>query len=74
VSAAFPNSVSGKRSDPPALIDFEPRKLATDRVGEFVCEVEAQCVDDEQRDALPALEMFLFLGKELVCVLLADER
>jgi len=39
-----------------------------------VCEVEAQCIDDEQRDALPALEMFLLLGKELVCVLLADER
>jgi len=66
--------IGGKGPDPPALIDFEPGKLATDRVGEFVSEVEAQCIDDEQRNALPALEMFLFLGEELVGVFLADER
>jgi len=38
-----------------------------------VSEVEAQRVDDEQRNTLAALEVFLFLGEELVGVFLADE-
>jgi len=65
--------IGGKGPDPRALVDFELGKLATDRVGEFVSEVEAQRVDDEQRNTLAALEVFLFLGEELVGVFLADE-
>jgi len=69
VSAAFPEfGIGGKGPDPRALVDFELGKLATDRVGEFVSEVEAQRVDDEQRNTLAALEVFLFLGEELVGV------
>jgi len=68
VSAAFRNSVSEGRVLTHVLVDFELGKLATDRVGEFVSEVEAQRVDDEQRNTLAALEVFLFLGEELVGV------